>query len=318
MIIALYIIAAIFNLHMPHTGVASPAAAAATRLPGADFAHCLRLLWRDKLGQISLATTTLFWGAGASLPSSCSSGPRRALGYTLDAGDDRCRRRRDRHRARRDRRAKLHAARPGDEVIPVGIAMGLLMIGMNVVTNVWVAALFCSSCRRARRLLRRADERAAAAPRPHPDGRGPLDRGAELQREPEHPRRCSASYSLLIKFNFSIYTVIVLFGVFVAVTMTLVRERHYLNLHRARCRRYRAIPAIKPSIDAPPRPRRRLIHSCGIYAEVGLVRIMRIMKRHRVRRARRPEIGARTDPVKPSFRAAGPEAATTPSEIRYR
>jgi len=43
-------------------------------------------------------------------------------------------------------------------------------------------------------------------------------------------------YSLLIKFNFSIYTVIVLFGVFVAVAMTLVRERHYLNLHRgAKC-----------------------------------------------------------------------------------
>ena len=36
-------------------------------------------------------------------------------------------------------------------------------------------------------------------------------------------------YSLLIKFNFSIYTVIVLFGLFVAVTMTLVRERHMLN-----------------------------------------------------------------------------------------
>jgi hypothetical protein len=37
-------------------------------------------------------------------------------------------------------------------------------------------------------------------------------------------------YSLLIKFNFSIYTVIVLFGLFVAVTMTLVRERHHLNV----------------------------------------------------------------------------------------
>ena len=37
-------------------------------------------------------------------------------------------------------------------------------------------------------------------------------------------------YSLLIKLNFSIYTVIVLFGLFVAVTMTMVRERHQLNL----------------------------------------------------------------------------------------
>ena len=37
-------------------------------------------------------------------------------------------------------------------------------------------------------------------------------------------------YALLIKLEFSIYTVIVLFGVFVAVTMALVRNRHYLNL----------------------------------------------------------------------------------------
>src|SRR5262249_3082934 len=39
--------------------------------------------------------------------------------------------------------------------------------------------------RRAGRLLRRADERAAAAPRLLPAQRRPLDRGAELQREPE-------------------------------------------------------------------------------------------------------------------------------------
>ena len=42
--------------------------------------------------------------------------------------------------------------------------------------------------RRLRRILRRADERAAAAPRPRADGRRPLDRGAELQREHRHPR----------------------------------------------------------------------------------------------------------------------------------
>ena len=32
-----------------------------------DFSHCFRVLWSDKLGQISLAVTTLFWGAGATL-----------------------------------------------------------------------------------------------------------------------------------------------------------------------------------------------------------------------------------------------------------
>ena len=38
-----------------------------------------------------------------------------------------------------------------------------------------------------RRVLRRADERAAAASRPRADGRRPLDRRAELQREHRHP-----------------------------------------------------------------------------------------------------------------------------------
>lgn len=33
----------------------------------AEFADCFNALWRDKLGQISLAVTTLFWGAGATL-----------------------------------------------------------------------------------------------------------------------------------------------------------------------------------------------------------------------------------------------------------
>jgi LPLT family lysophospholipid transporter-like MFS transporter len=37
-------------------------------------------------------------------------------------------------------------------------------------------------------------------------------------------------YAVLIKIELSIYTVITLFGVFVAVTMALVRERHHLNV----------------------------------------------------------------------------------------
>jgi len=39
-----------------------------------------------------------------------------------------------------------------------------------------------------------------------------------------------ALYALLIWLDFSIYTVIVLFGLFVSVTMYLVRKRHILNV----------------------------------------------------------------------------------------
>jgi MFS transporter, LPLT family, lysophospholipid transporter len=37
-------------------------------------------------------------------------------------------------------------------------------------------------------------------------------------------------YSLLIWLDFSIYTVIVMFGLFVAATMTMVRRRHQQNM----------------------------------------------------------------------------------------
>ena len=32
-----------------------------------DFGRCNSRLWRDHLGQISLATTTMFWGVGGNL-----------------------------------------------------------------------------------------------------------------------------------------------------------------------------------------------------------------------------------------------------------
>jgi MFS transporter, LPLT family, lysophospholipid transporter len=62
-----YVVAGIFNWYIPNTGMDH-------RLPSKnplylirEFSHCVALLWRDRLGQISLATTTLFWGAGATL-----------------------------------------------------------------------------------------------------------------------------------------------------------------------------------------------------------------------------------------------------------
>ena len=67
LIIFLYIAAAIANLFIPRIAIDH-------RLPKRnplyllhDFVHSFKLLWRDPLGQVSLAVTTLFWGAGATL-----------------------------------------------------------------------------------------------------------------------------------------------------------------------------------------------------------------------------------------------------------
>ena len=63
----IYLLAAIFNLFVPDTGVDHKPLKNNPLYLLHDFNHCLKLLWRDKLGQISLAVTTLFWGAGATL-----------------------------------------------------------------------------------------------------------------------------------------------------------------------------------------------------------------------------------------------------------
>ena len=66
-IMGCYAIAAVINWYIPATGAQRRVPSTNPMFLIREFAHCNRLLWRDKLGQISLATTTLFWGAGATL-----------------------------------------------------------------------------------------------------------------------------------------------------------------------------------------------------------------------------------------------------------
>ena len=66
-IMGCYAIAAVINWYIPDTGVDRRVASKNPVFLIREFSHCCALLWRDKLGQISLATTTLFWGAGATL-----------------------------------------------------------------------------------------------------------------------------------------------------------------------------------------------------------------------------------------------------------
>ena len=141
-LMAVYALAAWFNTRIPHTGVTMrpiPKNAMAL-LP--DFWQCNTRLWRDKLGQISLATTTLFWGVSGNLRYIVLAWAAAALGYgTTQAsalvgvvaigtavGA-----------VIASTRTRLDQA---TSLMPLGIGMGLLVILMNFIDNVWVAAPF--------------------------------------------------------------------------------------------------------------------------------------------------------------------------------
>ncbi|VVE24479.1 lysophospholipid transporter LplT [Pandoraea terrigena] len=85
-IMVIYVIAALFNLRIPDTGARYARQQHNPIRLVSDFADCFVTLWRDKLGQISLAVTTLFWGAGATLQFIVLRWAEKALGMTLSEG----------------------------------------------------------------------------------------------------------------------------------------------------------------------------------------------------------------------------------------
>ena len=141
-LILVYIVAAWFNTRIPNTGV--PMRPLPKRLVSLlpDFWSCNMRLWRDRLGQISLGTTTLFWGVSGNLRFIVLAWASAALGYSVTqasalvgvvaigtaVGA-----------VAASMRMRLDQA---PLVIPLGIAMGVLVILLNFITNVWVAAPF--------------------------------------------------------------------------------------------------------------------------------------------------------------------------------
>lgn len=85
-IVLIYAGAAIVNLAIPDTGARYPHNSFEPIASIKNFAHSCSLLWKDRLGQISLSVTTLFWGAGAVLQFLVLKWAEAALGMNLSEG----------------------------------------------------------------------------------------------------------------------------------------------------------------------------------------------------------------------------------------
>ena len=141
-LIFVYFSAAWFNTHIPLTGaqMRPMPKRLITLLP--DFWACNTLLWRDRLGQISLAATTLIWGVAGNLRFIVLAWAAAALGYSVTQAS-----------ALQgvvaigmavgavvaSMRMRLE---DGPRVITLGLGMGLLIIMLIFIDNVWVAAPF--------------------------------------------------------------------------------------------------------------------------------------------------------------------------------
>ena len=229
LIIIFYAVAALFNVYVPLTGAERRPAKRNPLFLIRDFAAGLRLLWRDKLGQISLATTTLFWGAGATLQFIVLKWAQVALGYTLAQATVLQGITAVGIAAGAILAARIVPLHRSVSVLPVGIAMGIIVIFMLFVRNVYLAMLLMT-------LVGAFAGFFVVPMNALLQHRGHLLMGAghsiAVQNFNENLSilLMLGVYALLIKLEFSIYTVIALFGLFLSSAMTLVREQHYMNL----------------------------------------------------------------------------------------
>jgi hypothetical protein len=107
-----------------------------------DFWQCNQRLWRDKLGQISLATTTLFWGASGNLRYIVLAWSAVALGYTTTQASSLVGVIAIGTAVGAVVASMRTSLADAPRLMFLGIAMGLLVLVMNFIDNVWVAAPF--------------------------------------------------------------------------------------------------------------------------------------------------------------------------------
>jgi MFS transporter, LPLT family, lysophospholipid transporter len=230
--IIVYFIAAMFNLRIPHTGVAMQAIPNALRL-FPEFWDCNRRLWRDKLGQISLATTTLFWGVAGNLRYIVLAWAAAALSYNTATA------------------SKLvgvvaigtavgaviasmkSSLDRATNVIPLGIGMGLTVILMIFIDNVWVAIPFLI-------LLGALGGYLVVPMNALLQHRGHMLMGAgrSIAVQNFNEQACilglGAFYALLTGLGMSAFGAITMFGLVVAITMFFIRRWHESNkVHHA-------------------------------------------------------------------------------------
>ena len=229
----LYIVAALFNLRIPRTEAPLQPIARGVQGLVRDFSNCNARLWNDKLGQISLATTTLFWGVSGNLRVIVFAWAAAALAYTTQQAS-----------------ALVGVVAIGTaigavlaslrmrldqatRVIPLGIAMGVLLIGLDFIRHPAVAAPFLVFLGAIGGYLV-VPMNALLQHR----GANLMGAGRSIAVQNFNEQACilglGAFYTGMTRYGLSAFMAIAVFGVVVAGTMWLIRRWHKSNCVRHR------------------------------------------------------------------------------------
>ncbi len=224
-IVGIYFIAALFNCYIPRVPIDHKPLSRNPAFLVKEFAHCFRLLWKDPLGQVSLGVTTLFWGAGATLRLLVLAWAATVLHFDMGSA------------------AKLTAwvavgiaigavlaarfvkLEHSVKVLPVGIGMGLVVLAMIPVTSAPLAVVLLI-------IIGAMGGYFVVPMNALLQHRGHLLMGAgssiAVQNFNENLSIFAmlSLYALMEKLEFSIYLIILAFGLLLSGIMAALYKRH--------------------------------------------------------------------------------------------
>jgi MFS family permease len=227
-VVGIYIIAALFNTRIPDTGCRYGHQERNPIKLVTDFANCYSLLWKDKLGQISLAVTTLFWGAAQTLQFIVLEWANRTLKLTYEQSTSLVGVVAIGVAAGAVISARSITLRKSLTVIPVGIAMGVIVMGMTLVNSVTLAypLLVLVGLLGGFFLV---PMNALLQHRGHVLMSAGHSIAVQNFNENLSILVMLAAYSLMLRGHLNLNIIILIFGLFLAGTMFFIMRKHQAN-----------------------------------------------------------------------------------------
>ena len=224
-ITSLYLAAALVNLFIPRLPIDHKLANTSPMFILRDFGHSFVLLWRDPLGQVSLAVTTLFWGVGATLRLLIIAWAALNLKYGLDQATQLTAATAFGIAIGSVLAGRFVSLQRAVSVLPAGIILGFVPIAL-----IWVETLFPALL-----LLLLAGILAGYFVVPMNallQHRGHLLMGAGQSIAQQNFNEnisilvLTGAYALMVRAEWHIHSIIWVFGLFISSVMSLIWLRH--------------------------------------------------------------------------------------------
>ncbi len=224
-ITGLYLAAAFANLFIPRLPIDHKLPNKSPLYILYDFWHSFKLLWRDPLGQVSLAVTTLFWGVGATLRLLIIAWAALNLNYGLDQATQLTAATAFGIAIGSILAGKYVRLQSATRVLPAGIILGFVPIAL-----IWVQSLIPALL-----LLTLAGALAGFFVVPMNallQHRGHLLMGAGHSIAQQNFNEnisiliLTGAYALMVRADWHIHTIIWVFGLFISTVMTVIWLRH--------------------------------------------------------------------------------------------